>query len=169
MSTTAGSCGTPPTSWGSSAALWSQVSPSGWAPPRASLATPPAPDWLAPPTLPGESECPLLSPDRYVLYGNHRDSWVHGAVDPSSGTAVLLELSRVLGTLLKKGEAAPVPGLGASSPRLPTLVGVLSHLLCLPLQCSLVPSSKAPGADLHGRQPWPSSSRLVGSGELVQW
>nr|KAF6269842.1 N-acetylated alpha-linked acidic dipeptidase like 1 [Pipistrellus kuhlii] len=42
-------------------------------------------------------------PDRYVLYGNHRDSWVHGAVDPSSGTAVLLELSRVLGTLVKKG------------------------------------------------------------------
>ncbi|MBW01751.1 N-acetylated-alpha-linked acidic dipeptidase-like protein, partial [Eschrichtius robustus] len=43
-----------------------------------------------------------VEPDRYVLYGNHRDSWVHGAVDPSSGTAVLLELSRVLGTLLKK-------------------------------------------------------------------
>uniref|UniRef100_G3U615 Aminopeptidase NAALADL1 n=1 Tax=Loxodonta africana TaxID=9785 RepID=G3U615_LOXAF len=46
-------------------------------------------------------------PDRYVLYGNHRDSWVHGAVDPSSGTAVLLELSRVLGTLLKKGTWRP--------------------------------------------------------------
>ncbi|XP_008157319.2 aminopeptidase NAALADL1 [Eptesicus fuscus] len=44
-----------------------------------------------------------VEPDRYVLYGNHRDSWVHGAVDPSSGTAVLLELSRVLGALLKKG------------------------------------------------------------------
>ncbi|XP_066214728.1 aminopeptidase NAALADL1 [Saccopteryx leptura] len=46
-------------------------------------------------------------PDRYVLYGNHRDSWVHGAVDPSSGTAVLLELSHVLGTLLKKGTWRP--------------------------------------------------------------
>uniref|UniRef100_A0A2K6GT91 Aminopeptidase NAALADL1 n=1 Tax=Propithecus coquereli TaxID=379532 RepID=A0A2K6GT91_PROCO len=45
--------------------------------------------------------------DRYVLYGNHRDSWVHGAVDPSSGTAVLLELSRILGTLLKKGTWRP--------------------------------------------------------------
>lgn len=44
-----------------------------------------------------------------MLYGNHRDSWVHGAVDPSSGTAVLLEVSRVLGTLLKKGEASPNP------------------------------------------------------------
>nr|XP_011719060.1 N-acetylated-alpha-linked acidic dipeptidase-like protein isoform X4 [Macaca nemestrina] len=48
-----------------------------------------------------------MEPDRYVLYGNHRDSWVHGAVDPSSGTAVLLELSRVLGTLLKKGTWRP--------------------------------------------------------------
>lgn len=43
------------------------------------------------------------------MYGNHRDSWVHGAVDPSSGTAVLLEISRVLGTLLKKGKASPNP------------------------------------------------------------
>ncbi|XP_019501105.1 PREDICTED: N-acetylated-alpha-linked acidic dipeptidase-like protein [Hipposideros armiger] len=48
-----------------------------------------------------------VEPDRYVLYGNHRDSWVHGAVDPSSGTAVLLELSRVLGTLLKKDTWRP--------------------------------------------------------------
>ncbi|XP_067604526.1 aminopeptidase NAALADL1 [Pseudorca crassidens] len=48
-----------------------------------------------------------VEPDRYVLYGNHRDSWVHRAVDPSSGTAVLLELSRVLGTLMKKGTWRP--------------------------------------------------------------
>ncbi|XP_020020372.1 aminopeptidase NAALADL1 [Castor canadensis] len=48
-----------------------------------------------------------VEPDRYVLYGNHRDSWIHGAVDPSSGTAVLLEISRVLGTLLKKGTWRP--------------------------------------------------------------
>uniref|UniRef100_A0A8C0J9Y8 Aminopeptidase NAALADL1 n=1 Tax=Chelonoidis abingdonii TaxID=106734 RepID=A0A8C0J9Y8_CHEAB len=42
-------------------------------------------------------------PDRYVLYGNHRDSWVHGAIDPSSGTAVMLEITRVLGKMLKEG------------------------------------------------------------------
>lgn len=41
--------------------------------------------------------------DRYVIYGNHRDSWVHGAIDPSSGTAVMLELSRVLGRMVKRG------------------------------------------------------------------
>ncbi|CAO2584404.1 Aminopeptidase NAALADL1 [Lemmus lemmus] len=48
-----------------------------------------------------------VEPDRYVIYGNHRDSWVHGAVDPGTGTAVLLEISRVLGTLLKKGTWRP--------------------------------------------------------------
>ncbi|XP_043825515.1 aminopeptidase NAALADL1 [Dromiciops gliroides] len=48
-----------------------------------------------------------VEPDRYILYGNHRDSWVHGAVDPSSGTAVLLEITRVLGTLVKKGMWRP--------------------------------------------------------------
>ena len=41
--------------------------------------------------------------DRYVLLGNHRDSWVLGAIDPSSGTATMMELSRVLGKLVKEG------------------------------------------------------------------
>uniref|UniRef100_A0A670JXR6 Aminopeptidase NAALADL1 n=1 Tax=Podarcis muralis TaxID=64176 RepID=A0A670JXR6_PODMU len=45
-----------------------------------------------------------VEPDRYVLYGNHRDSWVHGAIDPSSGTAVMLEISRVLGKMVKEGK-----------------------------------------------------------------
>ncbi|KAK4312971.1 hypothetical protein Pmani_015636 [Petrolisthes manimaculis] len=35
-------------------------------------------------------------PDRYVVLGNHRDAWIFGSLDPSSGTASLLELSRVL-------------------------------------------------------------------------
>ncbi|KAM8865891.1 aminopeptidase NAALADL1 [Synchiropus picturatus] len=48
-----------------------------------------------------------VEPDRYVIYGNHRDSWVHGAIDPSSGTSVMLELTRVLGTMLKKGTWRP--------------------------------------------------------------
>ncbi|XP_078515472.1 putative N-acetylated-alpha-linked acidic dipeptidase [Lissotriton helveticus] len=42
-------------------------------------------------------------PDRYVLLGNHRDAWVFGAIDPSSGTAVMMELSRAMGRLLKDG------------------------------------------------------------------
>ncbi|XP_037082814.1 N-acetylated-alpha-linked acidic dipeptidase 2-like isoform X2 [Pollicipes pollicipes] len=40
-------------------------------------------------------------PDRYVLVGNHRDAWIFGAIDPSSGTAAMLELSRVLANLRK--------------------------------------------------------------------
>ena len=37
--------------------------------------------------------------DRYVLLGNHHDAWTFGAVDPNSGTAVLLELSRAFSDL----------------------------------------------------------------------
>ncbi|XP_061762105.1 aminopeptidase NAALADL1 [Nerophis ophidion] len=48
-----------------------------------------------------------VEPDRYVIYGNHRDSWVHGAIDPSSGTSVMLELSRVLGQKVKRGTWRP--------------------------------------------------------------
>ena len=39
-------------------------------------------------------------PDRLVLMGNHRDAWVFGGVDPSSGTAVMMEASRGIGELL---------------------------------------------------------------------
>jgi N-acetylated-alpha-linked acidic dipeptidase len=42
-------------------------------------------------------------PDEWILLGNHRDAWVFGGVDPSSGTASMMELSRVLGAMLKQG------------------------------------------------------------------
>ncbi|KAM4690072.1 glutamate carboxypeptidase 2-like [Rhinophrynus dorsalis] len=42
-------------------------------------------------------------PDRYVVLGNHRDAWVFGAIDPSSGTAAMMELSRAMSQLLEKG------------------------------------------------------------------
>uniref|UniRef100_A0A8C6PQK7 Aminopeptidase NAALADL1 n=1 Tax=Nothobranchius furzeri TaxID=105023 RepID=A0A8C6PQK7_NOTFU len=48
-----------------------------------------------------------VEPDRYVIYGNHRDSWVHGAIDPSSGTSVMLEITRVLGGMVKRGKWRP--------------------------------------------------------------
>lgn len=38
-------------------------------------------------------------PDRYVVVGNHYDAWGYGGADPSSGTAVLLELVRVFGEM----------------------------------------------------------------------
>ncbi len=42
-------------------------------------------------------------PDQWVLFGNHRDAWEYGGVDPSSGTASLLEMTRALGTQLRAG------------------------------------------------------------------
>ncbi|RUS84604.1 hypothetical protein EGW08_007631 [Elysia chlorotica] len=44
-----------------------------------------------------------IEPDRYVLVGNHRDAWIYGAIDPSSGTAVMLEMARVMGDMVRKG------------------------------------------------------------------
>ncbi len=42
-------------------------------------------------------------PDEWILMGNHRDAWEFGGVDPSSGTASMMELSRALGELRKEG------------------------------------------------------------------
>ena len=41
--------------------------------------------------------------DQWVVIGNHHDAWIYGAGDPSSGTAALLELARVLGDLAREG------------------------------------------------------------------
>ena len=42
-------------------------------------------------------------PDKLVILGNHLDAWIYGAVDPSSGTAALLETARAFGEALKQG------------------------------------------------------------------
>ncbi len=42
-------------------------------------------------------------PEVLVVAGNHRDAWVYGAADPSSGTAAMLEAVHGLGELLKGG------------------------------------------------------------------
>ncbi|KAJ1869877.1 Vacuolar protein sorting-associated protein 70, partial [Coemansia sp. S17] len=42
-------------------------------------------------------------PERAIIIGNHRDAWCAGASDPSSGSAVLLELARAFGELMKLG------------------------------------------------------------------
>ncbi|MCS7078779.1 MAG: M28 family metallopeptidase [Chloracidobacterium sp.] len=49
-------------------------------------------------TLPGTE-----FPDEWILLGNHRDAWVYGAVDPSSGTTAMLEVARAFGELVKQG------------------------------------------------------------------
>ena len=45
----------------------------------------------------------LKESDRYVLLGNHRDAVNFGAADPSSGTATVMEIARVLGKIKEKG------------------------------------------------------------------
>ncbi len=42
-------------------------------------------------------------PDEWIVLGNHRDAWVFGGVDPSSGTASMMEMTRALGKLAKDG------------------------------------------------------------------
>ncbi|XP_055970578.1 glutamate carboxypeptidase 2 isoform X3 [Sorex fumeus] len=44
-----------------------------------------------------------VEPDRYVILGGHRDSWVFGGIDPQSGAAVVQEIVRSFGTLKRKG------------------------------------------------------------------
>ena len=39
----------------------------------------------------------------WVVMGNHHDAWVFGAVDPNSGTSVMLETARALGELARAG------------------------------------------------------------------
>jgi N-acetylated-alpha-linked acidic dipeptidase len=42
-------------------------------------------------------------PDDWVVVGNHRDAWVFGAVDPSSGTASMLETVHGIGKVIHDG------------------------------------------------------------------
>ncbi|KAG6615119.1 Glutamate carboxypeptidase [Phytophthora cinnamomi] len=57
-----------------------------------------SPIWDVIGTIEGSEE-----PDQQVILGNHRDAWVCGAIDPSSGSSVLLEIARGLGGLIKQG------------------------------------------------------------------
>ena len=56
------------------------------------------PIWTVTGKIGGRSE-----PDKWVVLGNHRDAWVYGGVDPSSGSASMMELARTLGALVKEG------------------------------------------------------------------
>ena len=56
------------------------------------------PIWTVTARITGATE-----PDRWVVVGNHRDAWVYGGVDPSSGSASLMELARALGAELISG------------------------------------------------------------------
>ncbi len=42
-------------------------------------------------------------PDEWIIYGNHHDAWVNGAMDPVSGNAALMETARTLAEMVKQG------------------------------------------------------------------
>ena len=42
-------------------------------------------------------------PDEWIIYGNHHDGWVNGAMDPVSGNAALMETARTLAEMVKQG------------------------------------------------------------------
>ena len=42
-------------------------------------------------------------PDEWIVLGNHRDAWVFGGVDPSSGSASMMETARAFGELKRSG------------------------------------------------------------------
>lgn len=56
------------------------------------------PTWNVMGTIPGSP-----APDEWILFGNHRDAWTYGAVDPNSGTAAFLETARALAAARKAG------------------------------------------------------------------
>ncbi|MGH9349252.1 MAG: M28 family peptidase, partial [Vicinamibacterales bacterium] len=56
------------------------------------------PIWTVTGRIAGASE-----PDRWVIAGNHRDAWVYGGVDPSSGSASMMEMARALGAAARNG------------------------------------------------------------------
>jgi Zn-dependent M28 family amino/carboxypeptidase len=70
-------------------------------------------------------------PDRYVILGNHRDTWTYGAVDPNSGTASLLDIARRLGINTIRCYWINVRHITKSRPRYTLNIRQLSHVYCL--------------------------------------
>ncbi len=56
------------------------------------------PVWNVIGRMPGAEEA-----EQTVILGSHRDAWTYGAVDPGSGTSVLLETARAFGELSRRG------------------------------------------------------------------
>ena len=129
-------------------------------------------------TVPGAD--PLASP---VVVGNHFDAWVYGAVDPSSGTAAVLETATVLARLGERGwrPSRPVvfaffdgeePGMFGStrwleerlaSGDVPALafVNVDSAVRANDLYASVTPGLRGPLADVLALVRDPASGRAL--------
>ncbi|XP_075919819.1 putative N-acetylated-alpha-linked acidic dipeptidase isoform X1 [Petromyzon marinus] len=44
-----------------------------------------------------------VEPDRWVILGGHRDTWVFGGIDPMTGAATLQEVAKVTGAMRRSG------------------------------------------------------------------
>lgn len=61
-------------------------------------------DWTTKPIYNVIAKIPgAVSPDEWVVRGNHRDGWVFGAGDPLSGHGVMMAEAKAIGVLLKGG------------------------------------------------------------------
>jgi len=61
-------------------------------------------DWSTKPLFDVIAKIPgSVSPDQWVVRGNHHDAWVNGAEDPISGLVAELEEARALGALVRQG------------------------------------------------------------------
>ena len=61
-------------------------------------------DWSIKPVYNVIAKIPgAVSPDEWVVRGNHRDGWVFGACDPLSGHGVMMAEAKAIGALLKGG------------------------------------------------------------------
>lgn len=61
-------------------------------------------DWSTKPVYDVIAKIPgAVSPDEWVVRGNHRDGWVFGAGDPLSGHGVMMAEAKAIGALLKGG------------------------------------------------------------------
>jgi N-acetylated-alpha-linked acidic dipeptidase len=61
-------------------------------------------DWSTKPAYDVIAKIPgAVSPDEWVVRGNHRDGWVFGAGDPLSGHVAMMAEAKAIGALLKDG------------------------------------------------------------------
>jgi N-acetylated-alpha-linked acidic dipeptidase len=61
-------------------------------------------DWSLKPLYDVIAKIPgTVSPEQWVVRGNHRDGWVFGAWDPLSGQVALMSEAKAIGALLKSG------------------------------------------------------------------
>jgi N-acetylated-alpha-linked acidic dipeptidase len=65
---------------------------------KVDMATKPMPNYVVEARIRGSE-----LPEEWILLGNHRDGWEFGAVDPSSGTASMVEMTRALGQMKAQG------------------------------------------------------------------